>query len=159
LACGRGELFGKENAQLPLPPMLMFDRIIKITDDSGAYGNGQIIAEMDITKDLWFFQCHFEGDPVMPGCLGLDAMWQLLGFYLGWKGGPGKGRALGSGDVKFTGQVLPTAKKITYTIDLKRLIMRRLVMGIADATMEVDGRLIYQATDLKVGLFTRTDNF
>jgi len=158
LACGRGELFGKENAQLPLPPMLMFDRIIKITDDGGAYGNGQIIAEMDITKDLWFFQCHFEGDPVMPGCLGLDAMWQLLGFYLGWKGGPGKGRALGSGDVKFTGQVLPTAKKITYTIDLKRLIMRRLVMGIADATMEVDGRLIYQATDLKVGLFTRTDN-
>lgn len=159
LACGRGELFGKENAQLPLPPMLMFDRIIKITDDGGAYGNGQIVAEMDITKDLWFFQCHFEGDPVMPGCLGLDAMWQLLGFYLGWKGGPGKGRALGSGDVKFTGQVLPTAKKITYTIDLKRLIMRRLVMGIADATMEVDGRLIYQATDLKVGLFTRTDNF
>jgi len=159
LACGRGELFGKENAQLPLPPMLMFDRIIKITDDGGAYGNGQIIAEMDITKDLWFFQCHFEGDPVMPGCLGLDAMWQLLGFYLGWKGGPGKGRALGSGDVKFTGQVLPTAKKITYTIDLKRLIMRRLVMGIFDATMEVDGRLIYQATDLKVGLFTRTDNF
>jgi len=159
LACGHGELFGKENAQLPLPPMLMFDRIIKITDDGGAYGNGQIIAEMDITKDLWFFQCHFEGDPVMPGCLGLDAMWQLLGFYLGWKGGPGKGRALGSGDVKFTGQVLPTAKKITYTIDLKRLIMRRLVMGIADATMEVDGRLIYQATDLKVGLFTRTDNF
>ena len=159
LACGRGELFGKENAQLPLPPMLMFDRIIKITDDGGAYGNGQIIAEMDITKDLWFFQCHFKGDPVMPGCLGLDAMWQLLGFYLGWKGGPGKGRALGSGDVKFTGQVLPTAKKITYTIDLKRLIMRRLVMGIADATMEVDGRLIYQATDLKVGLFTRTDNF
>ena len=159
LACGRGELFGKENAQLPLPPMLMFDRIIKITDDGGAYGNGQIMAEMDITKDLWFFQCHFEGDPVMPGCLGLDAMWQLLGFYLGWKGGPGKGRALGSGDVKFTGQVLPTAKKITYTIDLKRLIMRRLVMGIADATMEVDGRLIYQATDLKVGLFTRTDNF
>ena len=110
-------------------------------------------------EGVWFFQCHFEGDPVMPGCLGLDAMWQLLGFYLGWKGGPGKGRALGSGEVKFTGQVLPTAKKITYTINLKRLIMRRLVMGIADATMEVDGRLIYQATDLKVGLFTRTDNF
>ena len=139
--------------------MLMFDRITKVSDDGGTYNNGQIIAEMDITKDLWFFQCHFEGDPVMPGCLGLDAMWQLLGFYLGWKGGPGKGRALGSGEVKFTGQVLPTAKKITYTINLKRLIMRRLVMGIADATMEVDGRLIYQATDLKVGLFTRTDNF
>ena len=159
IACGRGELFGKDNAQPLLPPMLMFDRITKVSDDGGTYNNGQIIAEMDITKDLWFFQCHFEGDPVMPGCLGLDAMWQLLGFYLGWKGGPGKGRALGSGEVKFTGQVLPTAKKITYTINLKRLIMRRLVMGIADATMEVDGRLIYQATDLKVGLFTRTDNF
>ena len=159
IACGRGELFGKDNAQLPLPPMLMFDRITKVSDDGGTYNNGQIIAEMDITKDLWFFQCHFEGDPVMPGCLGLDAMWQLLGFYLGLKGVPGKGRALGSGEVKFTGQVLPTAKKITYTINLKRLIMRRLVMGIADATMEVDGRLIYQATDLKVGLFTRTDNF
>ena len=123
------------------------------------YGLGEIIAEMDIKKDLWFFQCHFDGDPVMPGCLGLDAMWQLLGFYLGWKGGPGKGRALGSGEVKFTGQVLPTAKKITYIIYLKRVIMRRLVMGIADAKMEVDGRLIYQASDLKVGLFTRTDNF
>ena len=159
LACGQGEMFGKENAQLPLPPMLMFDRITKITESGGEYGLGEIIAEMDINKDLWFFQCHFEGDPVMPGCLGLDAMWQLLGFYLGWKGGPGKGRALGSGEVKFTGQVLPSAKKITYIIDLKRVIMRRLVMGIADAKMEVDGRLIYQATDLKVGLFTRTDNF
>jgi 3-hydroxyacyl-[acyl-carrier protein] dehydratase/trans-2-decenoyl-[acyl-carrier protein] isomerase len=159
LACGKGEMFGKENAQLPLPPMLMFDRITKITESGGEYGLGEIIAEMDINKDLWFFQCHFEGDPVMPGCLGLDAMWQLLGFYLGWKGGPGKGRALGSGEVKFTGQVLPSAKKITYTIDLKRVIMRRLVMGIADAKMEVDDRLIYQATDLKVGLFTRTDNF
>jgi 3-hydroxyacyl-[acyl-carrier protein] dehydratase/trans-2-decenoyl-[acyl-carrier protein] isomerase len=159
LACGRGEMFGEENAQLPLPPMLMFDRIIKITESGGEYGFGEIIAEMDINKDLWFFQCHFDGDPVMPGCLGLDAMWQLLGFYLGWKGGLGKGRALGSGEVKFTGQVLPTAKKITYVIDLKRVIMRRLVMGIADAKMEVDDRLIYQATDLKVGLFTRTDNF
>ena len=159
LACGRGEMFGGANAQLPLPPMLMFDRITKITESGGEYGLGEIIAEMDIKKDLWFFQCHFDGDPVMPGCLGLDAMWQLLGFYLGWKGGPGKGRALGSGEVKFTGQVLPTAKKITYIIDLKRVIMRRLVMGIADAKMEVDGRLIYQATDLKVGLFTRTDNF
>ena len=159
LACGKGEMFGEENAQLPLPPMLMFDRITKITESGGEYGLGEIIAEMDINQDLWFFQCHFEGDPVMPGCLGLDAMWQLLGFYLGWKGGPGKGRALGSGEVKFTGQVLPSAKKITYTIDLKRVIMRRLVMGIADAKMEVDDRLIYQATDLKVGLFTRTDNF
>ena len=159
LACGRGELFGKGNARLPLPPMLMFDRIKSITEDGGKYNNGQIIAELDIKKDLWFFNCHFESDPVMPGCLGLDAMWQLLGFYLGWKGGQGKGRALGSGEVKFAGQVLPTAKKITYFIDLKRVIMRKLVMGIADATMQVDGKVIYQAKDLKVGLFVTTDNF
>jgi len=159
IACGHGLLFGANNAQLPLLPMLMFDRIIKITDDGGAFGNGEIVAEMDINKDLWFFQCHFEGDPVMPGCLGLDAMWQLLGFYLGWKGGQGKGRALGGGEVKFTGQVLPTAKKITYIVDLKRVIIRKLVMGIADARMEVDGRPIYHAKDLKVGLFTSTDNF
>jgi 3-hydroxyacyl-[acyl-carrier protein] dehydratase / trans-2-decenoyl-[acyl-carrier protein] isomerase len=159
ITCGRGELFGEGNAQLPLPPMLMFDRIVSITDDGGKYNNGQMIAELDIREDLWFFDCHFEGDPVMPGCLGLDAMWQLLGFYLAWKGGIGRGRALGSNEVKFTGQVLPTAKKVTYIIDLKRVIMRKLVMGIADATMKVDGRPIYQAEDLKVGLFTRTDNF
>ena len=159
IACGLGELFGENNAQLPLPPMLMFDRIINIDEDGGAFGNGQITAEMDVNKDLWFFQCHFAGDPVMPGCLGLDAMWQLVGFYLGWKGGQGRGRALGSGEVKFTGQVLPTAKKIKYIIDLKRVIIRKLVMGIADARMEVDGRVIYHATDLKVGLFTTTDNF
>jgi 3-hydroxyacyl-[acyl-carrier protein] dehydratase/trans-2-decenoyl-[acyl-carrier protein] isomerase len=159
LSCGRGELFGEGNAQLPLPPMLMFDRITSITEEGGKYGNGQMIAELDVNKDLWFFGCHFEGDPVMPGCLGLDAMWQLLGFYLAWKVGIGRGRALGSNEVKFTGQVLPTAKKIQYTIDLKRVIMRKLVMGIADATMAVDGRIIYQASDLKVGLFTRTDNF
>ena len=159
ITCGRGELFGEGNAQLPLPPMLMFDRIVSITDDGGKYNNGQMIAELDIMEDLWFFDCHFEGDPVMPGCLGLDAMWQLLGFYLAWKGGIGRGRALGSNEVKFTGQVLPTAKKVTYIIDLKRVIMRKLVMGIADATMKVDGRPIYQAEDLKVGLFTRTDNF
>ena len=159
ISCGRGELFGEGNAQLPLPPMLMFDRITSITEEGGKYGNGQMIAELDVDKDLWFFGCHFEGDPVMPGCLGLDAMWQLLGFYLAWKGGIGRGRALGSNEVKFTGQVLPTAKKIQYTIDLKRVIMRKLVMGIADATMAVDGRIIYQASDLKVGLFTRTDNF
>ena len=159
LSCGRGELFGEGNAQLPLPPMLMFDRIISITEEGGKSGNGQMIAELDVNKDLWFFGCHFEGDPVMPGCLGLDAMWQLLGFYLAWKGGIGRGRALGSNEVKFTGQVLPTAKKIQYTIDLKRVIMRKLVMGIADATMAVDDRIIYQASDLKVGLFTRTDNF
>ena len=159
LSCSHGELFGKDNAQLPLPPMLMFDRVIRINESGGTHDVGEIIAEMDIDKDLWFFQCHFENDPVMPGCLGLDAMWQLLGFYLGWKGGEGKGRALGSGEVKFTGQVLPTAKKITYRVNLKRVIMRKLVMGIADAQMEVDGRLIYEATDLKVGLFKRTDNF
>ena len=159
LACSQGKLFGKGNARLPMPPMLMFDRIKSITEDGGKYNNGQIIAELDIKKNLWFFNCHFESDPVMPGCLGLDAMWQLLGFYLGWKGGQGKGRALGSGEVKFAGQVLPTAKKITYFIDLKRVIMRKLVMGIADATMQVDGKVIYQANDLKVGLFVTTDNF
>lgn len=159
LACGRGEMFGEGNAQLPLPPMLMFDRIVSITEDGGAYGNGQIVAELDIKPDLWFFGCHFQGDPVMPGCLGLDAMWQLIGFYLGWSGGPGHGRALGAGEVKFTGQVLPTGKRVTYRIDIKRLIMRKLVMGIADARMEVDGREIYVAQDLKVGLFTTTDNF
>jgi len=159
LTCARGEMFGDGNAQLPLPPMLMFDRIISIDDKSGKFAKGQIIAELDITKELWFFDCHFQGDSVMPGCLGLDAMWQLVGFYLGWKGGLGKGRALGAGEVKFSGQVLPTAKKITYIIDLKRVIMRKLVMGVADARMEIDGRQIYQAFDLKVGLFTRTDNF
>jgi 3-hydroxyacyl-[acyl-carrier protein] dehydratase/trans-2-decenoyl-[acyl-carrier protein] isomerase len=159
LACGRGEMFGPGNAQLPLPPMLMFDRIVSITEDGGKYGNGQIVAELDVRPDLWFFQCHFEGDPVMPGCLGLDAMWQLVGFYLGWMGGPGRGRALGAGEVKFSGQVLPTGKKVTYYIDLKRVIMRKLVMGIADARLELDGREIYVANDLRVGLFTRTDNF
>lgn len=159
LACGRGEMFGEGNAQLPLPPMLMFDRIVSITEDGGKYGNGQIVAELDVKPDLWFFGCHFPGDPVMPGCLGLDAMWQLVGFYLGWSGGPGHGRALGAGEVKFTGQVLPTGKLVTYRIDIKRLIMRKLVMGIADARMEVDGREIYTANDLKVGLFTSTDNF
>ena len=159
LACGRGEMFGPGNAQLPLPPMLMFDRIVSITEDGGKYGNGQVVAELDVHPDLWFFKCHFEGDPVMPGCLGLDAMWQLIGFFLGWMGGPGRGRALGAGEVKFSGQVLPTAHKVTYYIDLKRVIMRKLVMGIADARMELDGREIYVANDLRVGLFTRTDNF
>jgi 3-hydroxyacyl-[acyl-carrier protein] dehydratase/trans-2-decenoyl-[acyl-carrier protein] isomerase len=159
LTCGRGEMFGEGNAQLPLPPMLMFDRIVSITEDGGKYGQGQIVAELDIKPDLWFFGCHFQGDPVMPGCLGLDAMWQLVGFYLGWKGGPGRGRALGAGEVKFSGQVLPTGKKVTYYIDLKRVIMRKLVMGIADARMELDGREIYVANDLRVGLFTSTDNF
>ena len=159
IRCANGELFGKGNAQLPSPPMLMFDRVTNINENGGLFEKGEVVAELDIKPNLWFFDCHFKGDPVMPGCLGLDAMWQLVGFYLGWLGQPGKGRALGVGEVKFTGQVLPSAKKITYIINLKRLIMRRLVMGIADAKMEVDGRLIYQATDLKVGLFTRTDNF
>jgi 3-hydroxyacyl-[acyl-carrier protein] dehydratase/trans-2-decenoyl-[acyl-carrier protein] isomerase len=139
--------------------MLMFDRITTINEDGGTHGKGEIIAELDINPDLWFFECHFQGDPVMPGCLGLDAMWQLVGFYLGWLGGPGHGRALGAGEVKFTGQVVPTAKKVTYHIDLKRVIMRKLVMGIADARMEVDGREIYTAKDLRVGLFTSTESF
>ena len=159
LKSGRGELYGPDNAQLPLPNMLMMDRITYISDEGGTYGKGEIIAELDIKPDLWFFACHFQGDPVMPGCLGLDAMWQLVGFYLCWLGGPGKGRALGVGEVKFTGQVLPTAKKVIYRINLKRLIMRKLVMGIADATMEVDGKVIDEATDLRVGLFTSTKDF
>ncbi len=159
LQCGRGEMFGPGNAQLPLPPMLMFDRITSITENGGASSKGQIVAELDIRPDLWFFECHFPGDPVMPGCLGLDAMWQLLGFYLGWMGGPGHGRALGAGEVKFTGQVTPKNKLVTYRIDLRRVIMRKLVMGIGDGVMEVDGRAIYHATDLRVGLFTSTDSF
>jgi len=159
LSCGRGELFGPGNAQLPMPNMLMVDRVVSITDDGGANGKGQIIAELDITPDLWFFDCHFTGDPVMPGCLGLDAMWQLVGFFLGWKGGLGRGRALGVGELKFTGQVLPTAKKVTYRINMRRVIMRKLVMGIADAVMEVDGKVIYEAKDLRVGLFVSTENF
>ena len=154
VACGRGEVFGPENARLPLPPMLMFDRITKITDVGGEYGKGEIIAEMDIRPDLWFFNCHFETDPVMPGCLGLDAMWQLVGFFLGWSGGPGRGRALGAGEVKFVGMVLPDAKKITYHINMKRVIMRKLIMGIGDGTMDVDGKTIYTANDLRVGLFS-----
>ena len=153
IECGYGRLFGEGNAQLPVDNMLMMDRITLISTEGGEFGKGEIIAELDINPDLWFFQCHFPGDPVMPGCLGLDAMWQLLGFFLGWKGNPGQGRALGSGELKFTGQVLPTAKKVTYNINIKRLIERKLVMGIADGTVSVDGEVIYQASDLKVGLF------
>ena len=159
LACGHGELFGPGNARLPVGNMLMVDRIVHISETGGNYGKGEIIAELDIHPDLWFFDCHFISDPVMPGCLGLDAMWQLVGFYLGWKGGPGKGRALGVGEVKFTGQILPTAKKVTYKIQMKRLIWRKLIMGIADGVVEVDGRPIYAASDLKVGLFTDTSSF
>lgn len=159
IACGKGELFGPGNARLPLPNMLMMDRITRLSSEGGAYGKGQIEAELDIHPDLWFFGCHFESDPVMPGCLGVDALWQLLGFWLGWRGNPGRGRALGAGEIKFFGQVLPTHRKVTYALDLKRVIERKLVMGIADGRVLVDGREIYTATDLRVGLFTRTDNF
>lgn len=159
LACAHGELFGPGNARLPLPNMLMMDRIVHISDQGGKYGKGEIIAELDITPDLWFFQCHFESDPVMPGCLGLDATWQLLGFFLGREGHPGRGRALGVGNVKFSGQILPTAKKVTYRLNVKRVITRKLILGIADATVEVDGREIYAADGLRVGLFTSTDGF
>ncbi len=154
LECAHGRLFGEGNAQLPLPPFLMLDRITRITADGGTHGKGAIEAEMDIKPDLWFFKCHFENDPVMPGCLGLDAMWQLVGFFLGWLGGIGRGRALSVGEVKFSGQVLRTAKKLTYHINMKRVIMRKLVMGIADGIMKVDGRQIYEAKDIRVGLFT-----
>ncbi len=153
-----GELFGKGNAQLPAPPMLMFDRIISISEKGGKFHKGQIIAELDIKPELWFFNCHFLGDPVMPGCLGLDAMWQLLGFFIGWTGANGRGRALGSGQVKFSGQVLPDADLITYTIDIKRLILRDLVMGAADGLMSIDGQDIYIAKDLRVGLFESNES-
>jgi len=159
LQCGRGEMFGPGNAELPLPPMLMFDRITHISSEGGMHDKGLITAEMDIHPNLWFFQCHFENDPVMPGCLGLDAMWQLIGFYLGWNGGLGRGRALGVGEVKFRGQVLPHNKLVTYRINLKRVMMRKLVMGIADAELLCDGKVIYEANELRVGLFTSMDAF
>ncbi len=154
IGCGHGELFGPGNAQLPLPPMLMFDRISKIADSGGSHGRGEIVAELEIKPDLWFFACHFDGDPVMPGCLGLDAMWQLIGFFLAWKGGLGRGRALGGAEVQFTGQVTPDRERVTYRINIKRIVQRALVMGIADASMEVDGEMIYTGTSLRVGLFT-----
>jgi 3-hydroxyacyl-[acyl-carrier protein] dehydratase/trans-2-decenoyl-[acyl-carrier protein] isomerase len=153
LACARGELFGPGNAQLPLPPMLMFDRIRSVSETGGEHGKGEIVAELDVKPDLWFFPCHFVGDPVMPGCLGLDALWQLLGFFLGWLGAPGKGRALGVGEVKFTGMVTPSISKVEYVVTLKRVILRKLNLGIADGLLKADGEPIYAATDLRVGLF------
>jgi 3-hydroxyacyl-[acyl-carrier protein] dehydratase / trans-2-decenoyl-[acyl-carrier protein] isomerase len=153
LKCGRGELFGPGNAQLPLPPMLMFDRITEISEDGGEYGKGYIRADYAIKPDLWFFQCHFQGDPVMPGCLGLDALWQLTGFYLGWLGEKGKGRALATGEVKFSGMVTPDVSKVEYGVDFKRVMRGRLVLGIADGWVKSDGETIYKASDLRVGLF------
>ncbi len=159
VACGEGRLFGPGNAQLPTDNMLMIDRIAHISSEGGSLGKGEIVAELDIHPDLWFFDCHFPGDPVMPGCLGLDAMWQLVGFFLGWRGNPGRGRALGCGEVKFSGQILPSASKVVYNIDIKRVIERKLVMGIADGMITVDGKEIYHAKDLRVGLFTSTESF
>ncbi len=154
LVCARGELLGLGNAQLPLPPMLMLDRISNITSDGGEHGKGQVVAEFTINPDLWFFACHFKGDPVMPGCLGLDALWQMLGFYLGWLGAPGRGRALSVGEVKLSGMVLPTVKKLEYIVDVKRVIRRKLTLGIADGQMKADGETLYRAMNLRVGLFT-----
>ncbi len=159
LDCADGNLFGPENGKLPTPNMLMFDRITEISDSKGKYKKGKIIAELDVNPDLWFFDCHFKGDPVMPGCLGLDAMWQLVGFYLCWLGNPGRGRALGASEVKFFGQVLPTAKKVTLIIDMKRILNLDLTVGIGEGSMLVDDREIYSAKGLKVGLFQDTSGF
>lgn len=157
LACARGELFGAGNARLPSPPMLMFDRVTEVDEHGGAYGKGRLVAELDVRPDLWFFDCHFDGDPVMPGCLGLDAMWQLAGFFLPWLGEPGRGRALGVGEVRFTGQVLPDARIVRYEIDISRVIRGRLKCVVADGRTFVDDREIYVARDLRVGLFQSTE--
>ena len=159
LASSRGELFGPERARLPAPNMLMFDRITLISETGGKYDKGQVVAELDISPDLWFFACHFPTDPVMPGCLGLDALWQLTGFFLAWRGNKGKGRALGSGEVKFFGEILPTARLVTYKLEISRVIERKLVMATADGSVEVDGNEIYTAKDLRVGLYSNTQNF
>lgn len=158
LECAHGKMFGEGNARLPLPPMLMFDRIVRISETGGTYGKGEIEAELDVQQDHWFFACHFENDPVMPGCLGLDALWQSVGFFLGWLGLPGRGRALGVGEVRFAGEVLKNVKKVTYHLSIKRTIARRLVMGIADGVVKADGKEIYTAKDLRVGLFQAAEN-
>ncbi|MAU95732.1 MAG: beta-hydroxydecanoyl-ACP dehydratase [Fulvimarina sp.] len=154
LAHGRGELFGAGNAQLPLPPMLMFDRITNVDETGGENGKGMITAELDVNPDLWFFQCHFKGDPVMPGCLGLDALWQLTGFFLTWLGEVGRGRALGVGEVKFTGQVTPQIKRVEYGVEFRRVMRSKLKLGIANGWVKADGEIIYRASDLRVGLFS-----
>lgn len=159
IACAHGKLFGPGNAQLPLPPMLMLDRITAISEDGGTHGKGQIVAEMDVKPDLWFFKCHFENDPVMPGCLQLDAMWQMVGFFLGWLGGIGRGRALGVGEVRISGQVLETARKLTYTVNLRRVIMRKLVLAVADGILHADGEPVYEVKSMRVGLFTTAEGF
>ena len=159
VVCGYGKMFGENNAQLPLKPMLMFDRIVSITEAGGKANKGEIIADLEIIPRLWFFDCLFDGDPVMPGCLGLDAMWQLVGFFLGWSGAEGRGRALGAGNVKFSGQVTPKNKLVTYRIEMRRVMLRKLIMGVADGTMLVDGKEIYTAEDLRVGLFKSTEEF
>jgi 3-hydroxyacyl-[acyl-carrier protein] dehydratase/trans-2-decenoyl-[acyl-carrier protein] isomerase len=153
LACARGELFGPGNAQLPAPPMLMMDRITEISEDGGEFGKGHVVAEFDITPDLWFFACHFPGNPIMPGCLGLDGLWQLTGFNLGWRGWLGRGYALGVGEVKLAGMVTPAVKKVTYEVDITRLILRKLKLAVANGIMKADGETVYQVTDMKVGLF------
>lgn len=154
LGIASGELrLAEMDAKLPMPPMLMMDRLLHVDSDGGAYGRGRMLAELDVRPDLWFFECHFRGDPVMPGCLGLDALWQMVGFFLGWEGNRGIGRALGVGELKFTGQVLPTAKLLTYEIDIKRVVRGKLAVAMADGTMACDGTVIYRAKDLKVGMF------
>lgn len=155
LECGYHGFAGKGTAQLPVPQMLMFDRITKITDDGGEFNKGFIEAELDINPDLWFFDCHFPGDPVMPGCLGVDALWQLIGFFLTWSGNPGHGRALGSKEIKFSGTVVPGAKRVTYKIDVRRMMRKPMILGIANGIVNVDGKDIYHAKDLRVGLFSR----